>query len=212
MMDIHELRREFKKEKLDLKDLKNNPFEQFDDWFKIALKEIDLDPNSMSLATVGADGIPSQRSVLLKYYDRSGLVFFTNYNSRKAEQIALNPFVSVIFVWLPLERQIIIEGKAEKISKAESMKYFASRPAGSQLGAWVSNQSSIISSRSILMAKLEEIKNKFKDGKIPLPDFWGGYRIIPHRFEFWQGGENRLHDRFLYQKSAEKWNINRLAP
>lgn len=211
-MDIHELRREFKREKLDQKDLKNDPFDQFDAWFKIAIKEIDLDPNSMSLATVGADGIPSLRSVLLKYYDKSGFVFFTNYNSRKAQQIKLNPFVSAMFLWLPLERQIIIEGKAEKISKTESLKYFASRPVGSQMGAWVSNQSSIISSRSILMAKLEEIKNKFKDGKIPLPDFWGGYRIVPHRIEFWQGGESRLHDRFLYERSGENWIINRLAP
>lgn len=211
-MDIHELRREFKREKLDQKDLKNDPFDQFDAWFKIAIKEIDLDPNSMSLATVGADGIPSLRSVLLKYYDKSGFVFFTNYNSRKAQQIKLNPFVSAMFLWLPLERQIIIEGKAEKISKTESLKYFASRPVGSQMGAWVSNQSSIISSRSILMAKLEEIKNKFKDGKIPLPDFWGGYRIVPHRIEFWQGGESRLHDRFLYERSGENWTINRLAP
>jgi pyridoxamine 5'-phosphate oxidase len=211
-MDIHELRREYKKQKLDQKDLKNDPFDQFDVWFKIALKEIELDPNSMSLATVGADGIPSLRSVLLKYYDKTGFVFFTNYNSRKAQQITINPFVSAMFLWLPLERQIIIEGKAEKISKAESLKYFASRPVGSQMGAWVSNQSSIISSRSILMAKLEEIKNKFKDGKIPLPDFWGGYRIVPHRIEFWQGGESRLHDRFLYERSGDNWTINRLAP
>ena len=211
-MDIYNLRREFKKEKLELKDLNKDPFNQFDEWFNLALKEIELDPNSMSLASVSAEGIPSLRSVLLKYYDRSGFVFFTNYNSRKAQQIALNPNVSLMFLWLPLERQIIIEGKAEKISKTESLKYFASRPVGSQMGAWVSNQSSIISSRSILMAKLEEIKNKFKDGKIPLPDFWGGYRVIPHRVEFWQGGENRLHDRFLYEKQDEEWIINRLAP
>jgi pyridoxamine 5'-phosphate oxidase len=212
-MDIHDLRREFIRQKLELEDLKKDPFEQFDIWFQTALKEIDLDPNSMALATVGDDGIPSQRSVLLKYYDSSGFVFFTNYSSRKSQQISLNPFVSLMFLWLPLERQIIIEGKAEKVSKAESVKYFASRPAGSQLGAWVSNQSSIISSRSILLAKLEEIKRKFKDGKIPLPDFWGGYRVIPHRIEFWQGGENRLHDRFLYEKQTDgNWTINRLAP
>lgn len=211
-MDIHDLRREFRKQKVDLKDMKPDPFDQFDDWFKTALHEIELDPNSMALATVSPEGIPSLRTVLLKYYDRSGFVFFTNYSSRKAIQILENNYVSGMFLWLPLERQIIMEGRAEKISKTESFKYFTSRPFGSQLGAWVSNQSSIISSRSILMAKLEEIKTKFKDGKIPLPDFWGGYRIIPHRFEFWQGGENRLHDRFLYEIKHGKWEINRLAP
>lgn len=212
-MDIHDVRREFTRQKLEIEDLEKDPFNQFDLWFKTALKEIDLDPNSMALATVGNDGIPSLRSVLLKYYDSSGFVFFTNYSSRKSQQICLNPSVSLMFLWLPLERQIIIEGKAEKVSKPESVKYFASRPSGSQLGAWVSNQSSIISSRSILMAKLEEMKRKFRDGKIPLPDFWGGYRVIPHRIEFWQGGENRLHDRFLYEKQADgSWTINRLAP
>lgn len=212
-MDIHNIRREYKKGKLDIKDLNPDPFLQFDSWFQTAVQHIDLDPNAMSLATVGKDGIPSQRTVLLKYIDNSGLVFFTNYNSRKAEQLHSNPNVSLLFLWLPLERQIIIEGKAEKVSKAESIKYFMSRPTGSQLGAWVSNQSSIISSRSILLSKLEELKQKFKDGKIPLPDFWGGYRVIPHRFEFWQGGENRLHDRFIYERNDDNsWSINRLAP
>jgi pyridoxamine 5'-phosphate oxidase len=211
-MEIHHIRREFNRQKLDLNDLKPDPFDQFDDWFKVALNEIELDPNAMALATVSPEGIPSLRTVLLKYYDKSGLVFFTNYGSRKSAQIEGNHHVSCMFLWLPLERQIIIEGRAERISKAESLKYFASRPVGSQLGAWVSNQSSIISSRSILLSKLEEIKNKFKDGKIPIPDFWGGYRIIPHRFEFWQGGENRLHDRFLYELHDNLWDIKRLAP
>ena len=211
-MDIHHIRREFKKQKLELNDLRQDPFDQFDDWFKEALNEITLDPNAMALATVSPEGVPSLRTVLLKYCDKSGFVFFTNYNSRKAIQIQSNQHVSCMFLWLPLERQIIIEGRAEKISKTESLKYFASRPVGSQLGAWVSNQSSIISSKSILLSKLEEIKNKFKDGKIPLPDFWGGYRIIPQRIEFWQGGEDRLHDRFLYERLEDEWDIKRLAP
>ena len=212
-MDIHDIRREYKKKKLNLNDLNVNPFNQFDDWFKLALKEIELDPNAMSLATVGKNYKPSLRTVLLKYYDTSGFVFFTNYGSRKSIQIAENSNVSLMFNWLSFERQIIIEGKAEKISKSESLKYFSSRPKGSQLGAWVSQQSSIISSRSLLLSKLEEMKRKFKDGKIPLPDFWGGYRVIPERIEFWQGGENRLHDRFLYEKvENEDWNISRLAP
>ena len=211
-MEIHHIRREFNRQKLDLHDLKPDPFDQFDDWFKVALTEIALDPNAMALATVSPDGIPSLRTVLLKYYDKSGFVFFTNYGSRKSAQIEANHHVSCMFLWLPLERQGIIEGRAGRISQAESLKYFTSKPGGSQLGAWVSNQSSIISSRSILLSKLEEIKNKFKDGKIPLPDFWGGYRIIPHRFEFWQGGENRLHDRFLYELHDDIWDIKRLAP
>ena len=212
-MDIHNVRREYIKKKLHLKDLNKDPFKQFDQWFKIALDEIKLDPNAMSLATVGKENKPSLRTVLLKYYDKSGFVFFTNYSSRKSIQIEENENVALLFFWVTLERQIIIEGKAEKISKAESLKYFSSRPHGSQLGAWVSQQSSIISSKSILLSKLEEIKRKFKEGKVPLPDFWGGYRVIPERIEFWQGGENRLHDRFLYTKNANNnWEIYRLAP
>ena len=212
-MDVHNIRREYIKRKLHLKDLNEDPFKQFDQWFKIALDEIKLDPNAMSLATVGEDNKPSLRTVLLKYYDESGFVFFTNYGSRKSKQIEENENVALLFFWVTLERQIIIEGKAEKISKTESFKYFSSRPHGSQLGAWVSQQSSIISSKSILLSKLEEIKRKFKEGKVPLPDFWGGYRVKPERIEFWQGGENRLHDRFLYTKNSDDdWKINRLAP
>ena len=212
-MDIHNIRRDYIKSSLKLEDLDSNPFKQFDIWFKIALEKIKLDPNAMSLATVGKDCKPSLRTVLLKYYDESGFVFFTNYHSRKSQQIDENSNVSLLFTWLPLERQIVIEGTAEKISKKESFNYFASRPVGSQLGAWVSNQSSIISSKSILLTKLAEMKRKFKDGKIPLPDYWGGYRVKPERIEFWQGGENRLHDRFLYKIDGEgNWKISRLAP
>lgn len=212
-MDLYDLRRNYGKSSLELKDLNKNPFKQFEDWFDTALKEIKLDPNAMSLATVGKDCKPSLRTVLLKYFDESGFVFYTNYSSRKSKQISENPNVALLFTWLILERQVIVEGKAEKISKAESLKYFSSRPIGSQLGAWVSPQSSIISSKSILLSKLEQMKRKFKDGKIPLPDFWGGYRVVPERIEFWQGGENRLHDRFLYEKDDKgEWIINRLAP
>jgi len=212
-MELHNLRRNYGRSSLKIEDLDKNPFKQFDQWFKIALKEIKPDPNSMALATSGKDCQPSLRTVLLKYYDENGFVFFTNYNSKKSKQISENPKVSLLFTWLILERQVIIEGRAEKISKAESFKYFSSRPIGSQLGAWVSPQSSIISSKSILLSKLEQMKRKFKDGKIPLPDFWGGYRVIPERIEFWQGGENRLHDRFLYEKNDKgEWEVNRLAP
>ncbi|HHH53215.1 MAG TPA: pyridoxamine 5'-phosphate oxidase [Bacteroidetes bacterium] len=212
-MELHDLRRNYGRESLEINDLDKNPFKQFENWFNVALKEIKLDPNAMALATSGKDCKPSLRTVLLKFFDESGFVFYTNYSSRKSKQITENPNVSLLFTWLKLERQIIIEGKAVKISKAESFRYFSSRPEGSQLGAWVSPQSSIISSKSILLNKLNEMKQKFKDGKIPLPDFWGGYRVIPERIEFWQGGKNRLHDRFLYEKKETgEWVINRLAP
>ncbi len=212
-MDISDLRREYKREKLNLEDLDKNPFRQFDTWFNVAREHVEKDPNAMSLATVGGNGAPSLRTVLLKYYDETGFVFFTNYESKKSKQIGENNNVALLFNWLDLERQIIIEGTTEKISKAESLTYFSSRPQGSQLGAWVSSQSSVISSRSILLTKLAEMKRKFKDGKIPLPDFWGGYRVVPKKIEFWQGGENRLHDRFLYTLiDKDNWKIERLAP
>jgi pyridoxamine 5'-phosphate oxidase len=150
--------------------------------------------------------------VLLKYFDGRGFVFFTNYESRKAREIAANPRVCAIFPWITLERQVIIQGGAEKISTAESLRYFASRPRESQIGAWVSNQSQVISSRKFLMQKLAEIRDKFKQGEIPLPSFWGGYRIVPSAIEFWQGGPARLHDRFLYRRQADAWSIERLSP
>ncbi|MCB1863733.1 MAG: pyridoxamine 5'-phosphate oxidase, partial [Gammaproteobacteria bacterium] len=149
---------------------------------------------------------------LLKYFDTDGFVFFTNYGSRKSAQIAANPKVSLLFPWITLERQVIVQGTAEKISSAESLKYFASRPRESQMGAWVSNQSEVITSRKFLMQKLAEIKDKFQHGEIPLPSFWGGYRVKPEMIEFWQGGPARLHDRFLYQKSETGWKTDRLSP
>jgi pyridoxamine 5'-phosphate oxidase len=153
------------------------------------------------------------RTVLLKYFDRQGFVFFTNYESRKAQEIENNAQVALLFVWLPLERQIRIEGKAEKISVAESLNYFMTRPRGSQIGAWCSPQSTIISNRQILEMKWQEMKRKFEGKQIPLPSFWGGYRVVPHFFEFWQGRPNRLHDRFGYFEEAKgQWNIQRLAP
>ncbi len=167
----------------------------------------------MSLSTVNNNGEPTLRTVLLKLFDKKGFIFFTNYKSRKADHITDNPNVAVLFNWVAIERQVSITGVAEKIKTKESIKYFMSRPRGSQLGAWVSDQSSVLSSRKILELKLEEIKRKFSDGEIPLPDFWGGYRIIPKTFEFWQGRPNRLHDRFIYSKqSNELWKIDRIAP
>ncbi len=213
MMDLSDYRKDYLQDGLEKKDLLVNPFDQFELWFK---KTVDLqlnEPNAFSLATVDQNGSPGLRTVLLKYFDERGFVFFTNYSSAKAQQIKNNPQVAALFPWVSLERQIIITGKAEKITKSESLKYFVSRPHGSQLGAWISQQSSVISSRSILEMKLEQIKNKFKKGQVPLPDFWGGYRIVPHKFEFWQGRTNRLHDRFVYQKNeSDNWKIERLAP
>jgi pyridoxamine 5'-phosphate oxidase len=168
----------------------------------------------MILATVNGKGQPSQRTVLLKYYDEKGFVFFTNFSSRKASEIKENSHVSLIFVWLDLERQVIINGRAEKVPAAESARYFMSRPKESQMAAWVSSQSHPISSRQMLLQKFQEMKTKIGEGKVPLPSFWGGYRVEPTEIEFWQGRKNRLHDRFLYTKDSAtgSWSTERLAP
>jgi pyridoxamine 5'-phosphate oxidase len=211
-MEISHLREEYRREALNRETLHTDPMEQFKAWFGQAQAAQLREPNAMILATVDADGQPFNRTVLLKKLDGRGLVFFTNFESRKARQMIANPKVSVLFLWLELERQVSINGTVEKISSAESLSYFATRPLGSRLGAWTSQQSSIIKSRSLLEAKLEEMKRKFADGKIPLPSFWGGYRIKPGSYEFWQGRRNRLHDRFLYCKVGDKWEIERLQP
>lgn len=211
-MDISHFRREYLKSGLEHSNLLADPIQQFSLWFNQANDTEVPDPNAMILATVSGDGQPSQRTVLLKYYDENGFVFFTNKESRKADEITGNPKVNLHFVWLELERQISIAGTAEAISAAESAKYFMSRPRNSQIAAWVSNQSSKISSRHLLMQKFQEMKQKFSNGGIPLPSFWGGYRVTPLSIEFWQGRENRLHDRFLYVRSDEGWDIERLAP
>ncbi len=211
-MDISHFRREYLKGGLQRNNLAKDPVEQFTDWFEQARKTDIADPTSMILATVDEAGRPSQRTVLLKYYDETGFVFFTNYESRKAKEIAQNPRVSLLFVWLELERQIMISGVAQKISVAESAKYFMSRPKDSQVAAWVSSQSHSLSSRQMLMQKFHEMKTKFGEGKIPLPSFWGGYKVVPDEFEFWQGRKNRLHDRFHYTPAVDGWKISRLAP
>ncbi len=212
-LDLSKMREEYTSEGLSRKDLHPSPFMQFEKWFRQAESAGLREPNAMTLATVSAEGQPSVRTVLLKYFDERGFVFFTNYHSRKARDIAANPRVALLFPWLDLHRQVRIEGLAEKVSTVESMKYFMSRPRESQLGAWVSNQSSPITSRQLLMMKFEEMKRKFSKGQIPLPDFWGGYRVVPHTFEFWQGRENRLHDRFEYRLQTDgSWLIQRLAP
>jgi pyridoxamine 5'-phosphate oxidase len=210
-IDLNALRREFTSQGISREQMNENPFTQFEQWIQQA-SDADLTlPNAMSLATSNEDEV-SIRTVLLKTFDNKGFVFFTNYNSKKSQQIKQNPKVALLFPWLDLERQVKISGTVEKISTLESIKYFSSRPKDSQLGAWASSQSSSISSRQALLMQFESMKNKFKQGEVPLPDFWGGYRVVPQRIEFWQGRENRLHDRFVYIKQGEDWVIERLAP
>lgn len=211
-MDISNLREEYTQAGLSRASLLSNPFEQFELWFRQAQQAQLAEPNAMSLATASAESAPTLRTVLLKYFDDSGFVFFTNYSSNKARDISDNPQVALMFPWVALERQVVIQGRAEKISTAESLRYFTSRPTGSQLGAWVSHQSSVITGRKVLEMKLAQMKQKFRDGKIPLPDFWGGYRVVPEKIEFWQGRPSRLHDRFLYSRQDSQWHIDRLAP
>ncbi len=206
------LRRDYTTRGLKVEDLAEDPIEQFRRWFNQAEEAKLLEPNAMTLATASANGKVTARTVLLKAYDERGFVFYTNYGSRKAQAMAENAQVSLLFTWLPLERQVAINGRAEKISAAESLRYFASRPFGSRIGAWVSHQSEVISSRSILEAKFEELKRKWADGEVPLPDFWGGYRVVPEEIEFWQGASSRLHDRFFFQRQGEGWSIQRLSP
>ena len=211
--DISQLREDYTGHSLHRKDLDANPIAQFRHWFGQAQELQVVEPNALTLATVDQNGQPRQRSVLLKAYDQKGFVFFTNFESRKAQQIAGNARVSLLFPWVSIHRQVAITGQAEKIPSAESLKYFVTRPFGSRIGAWASNQSSVITSRSLLVAKLDEMKRKFKSGDVPLPSFWGGYRVQPETIEFWQGGGNRVHDRFLYSKDHDSsWKIDRLSP
>ncbi len=210
--DVASLRNEYSQMELDEKSCNSNPFMQFEKWFNEAMKADLLEPNAMVLSTVDSNGRPSQRTVLLKGFDKDGFTFFTNYSSRKGKEIDSNPLVSILLPWFSLERQIIITGSAQKISREQSANYFHSRPRGSQFGAHVSNQSEKLVDRSILDRKLVELEKEFKDKEIPLPENWGGYQVIPNRFEFWQGRKSRLHDRIQYELENEIWNISRLSP
>jgi len=210
--DPAEIRARAMAQGLDLPELNPHPIDQFEHWYRQTIDARLPEPNAMSLATVDGDGQPSLRTVLLKLYDAQGFVFFTNYHSRKARQIDANDRVALLFPWVALARQVTILGHAARIPTAESLKYFTTRPRGSQIGAWSSPQSQVITSRSLLEQKVDEIKRKFADGDVPLPDFWGGYRVVPDSIEFWQGRDSRLHDRFRYTQDNGSWRIERLAP
>lgn len=212
LQNIAHLRREYTRGGLRRNDLPDNPLALFEHWLKQACDAQLPDPTAMTVATVDSSGQPYQRIVLLKHYDEQGMVFYTNLGSRKALQLADNPRISLHFPWHFLERQVMILGEVEKLTPLEVLKYFSSRPRDSQIGAWVSKQSSRISARGVLEGKFLELKQKFQQGEVPLPSFWGGYRVKFHTVEFWQGGEHRLHDRFLYQREGNGWTIDRLAP
>lgn len=212
LQQIAHLRREYTRGGLRRDDLPADPLALFEHWLKQAVDAQLPDPTAMSVATVDEQGQPYQRIVLLKHFDARGMVFYTNLGSRKAHHLEQNPRISLLFPWHMLERQVMVTGRVEKLSLLDVMKYFHSRPRDSQIGAWVSRQSSRISARGVLESKFLELKQKFREGEIPLPSFWGGYRIKIDTVEFWQGGEHRLHDRFFYQREGDAWKIDRLAP
>jgi pyridoxamine 5'-phosphate oxidase len=211
--DLGDVRKNYRAGRLRRAELLADPVAQFSLWLEEAFRAGVIEPNAMSLATVWRDGRPLVRTVLLKGFDARGFVFFTNLESRKARQLAENPNASILFPWLALERQVIATGSVSRLSTMEVLKYFTTRPRESQLSAWASPQSRKVSSRKFLEMQWEHMKRKFGAGEVPLPPFWGGYRIKPDTIEFWQGGPNRLHDRFEYTRlSDESWTIERLAP
>jgi len=212
MKEIKNLRVDYSGDLINIKKLKNNPIKQFEIWFKKAKKENIIEPNAMILSTISKNNLLNSRTVLLKNITDKGFVFFTNYESRKANDIMHNNNVSVVFLWKKIERQVIIKGKAIKITKRDSKKYFDSRPEKSKIAAWASKQSKELHNSNDLINRFKDFENKFKNKLIPYPNFWGGYIIHPNSIEFWQGRSSRMHDRILYKKEKNKWNINRLYP
>ncbi|QQS34714.1 MAG: pyridoxamine 5'-phosphate oxidase [Ignavibacteriales bacterium] len=210
--ELAAMRRNYSLKELDESTVNPDPFIQFELWFNEAVSSEILEANAMILATVSSDSKPTARTVLLKGFDKTGFTFFTNYESKKAKDIMVNPNVSLLFLWKELERQVRINGSVIKVSEEESKKYFESRPLDSRIGAWASAQSSKIVDRKYLEEKFEFYKQKFSDGNIPLSPNWGGYKVIPDYFEFWQGRENRLHDRICYEVKESVWKIYRLSP
>ena len=211
---IADLRQNYTRAGLSEADLNSNPIEQFDIWFQQALDADLIEPNAMTLATAAPDGKPTARIVLLKGVSERGFVFYTNYESQKGQQLIANPYGALVFLWDKLERQIRIEGKVEKLTESESAEYFHSRPKASQLGAWASDQSRVIPNREVLEQKLADLQEQYSgDATVPLPEHWGGFRVVPNRIEFWQGRPNRLHDRLVYDLQADgDWQIKRLSP
>ena len=211
--DLANYRKNYSKSSLDESHLEASPFELFKNWFEEADKDAKIEEvNAMSLSTVGKDMKPRTRVVLLKEFNAQGFVFFTNYNSKKGQALAENPFACISFFWASQERQVIIEGKVEKISAEDSDIYFNSRPLGSRLGALASPQSEVISDRVFLEDELKKVQERFKSEWPKRPDHWGGYLLIPEHFEFWQGRQNRLHDRIRYDYENKSWSSVRLAP
>lgn len=206
-----EMRREYTRQPLLEADMSADPFDQFARWFADAQRQNVPEANAMTLATVDPAGSPSARIVLLKGFDPSGFVFYTNYTSRKARELESNPRAALVFFWQPLERQVRIEGTVRKVTRAESEAYFRTRPRGAQLGAWVSRQSETVTAEQ-LEARLAEVTARFAGKEVPAPDFWGGFRLVPESIEFWQGRPSRLHDRLLYTRAANGWELRRLAP
>ncbi len=207
-----ELQQKYSSELLNEETVSRNPFTQFIRWYDESVNSGIPDANAMVIATATKSGIPSVRTVLLKGYDETGFVFYTNYESAKAKELAENPNAALLFLWKELARQIRISGKVEKTTTEESEEYFRSRPAGHQLSAWASGQSSIIPNREFLVKRYNKLLKQYEGKEIPLPSFWGGYRVIPNEFEFWQGRESRLHDRICYSFSNNLWTITRKSP
>ncbi len=209
--DFQNIRRQYSKSTLSASSVSKDPFKQFKKWFLNVLRSGFKEPNAMTLATASKSGKPTARIVLLKGMLDNSFVFYTNYKSKKGKDIAENPFGCLLFYWDKLERQVRVEGTIKKVSKAESEEYFNTRPYASRIGAWASNQSSVIKSRSVIEKEFLKYTAKFKN-HVPLPEVWGGYRLVPRSFEFWQGRDNRLHDRIKYVKTGKGWKIERLAP
>jgi pyridoxamine 5'-phosphate oxidase len=211
-MTLGDLRREYAHARLDEKDVSHDPIVEFARWFAQAQEARVAEPNAMTLATATSGAAPSARLVLLKAFDERGFIFFTDYRSRKGQELEENPRAALVFYWGELERQVRITGTVERTTVEESEAYFRTRPLGSRLGAWVSHQSLVIPSRAQLERGLKEVEARFPDGNIPLPPHWGGYRVRPEVIEFWQGRESRLHDRIRYVRTGESWRIERLSP